>query len=183
MMFRCHEVLAHLIWGGVLEHHPGLRVAFTEQGSAWTVGDLRMWDFSYEGSYLRRDVHDIIPRKPSEYFHRQCWLGASLFTEAEIRARHEIGIDLMLLGMDYPHHEGTFGGGTTNYLRATLGAAGVPPEEARKLLGGNAIERWGFDGVQLRALADRVGPELSLVLTPPEEDLFPRGDVHKPFAA
>jgi hypothetical protein len=90
----------------------------------------------------------------------------------------------MLLGMDYPHHEGTFAaGGTTEYLRATLGAAGVPPGEAKRLLAENAIERWGFDGDRLRELADRVGPGLELLLTPPETDLFPRGDVHKPLVA
>jgi hypothetical protein len=89
----------------------------------------------------------------------------------------------MLLGMDYPHHEGTFGAGTTNYLRATLGVVGVPPDEARQLLGGNAIDRWGFDPARMRELADRFGPELALLLTPPEEDLFPRGDVSKPLAA
>jgi hypothetical protein len=106
-----------------------------------------------------------------------------LFTRAEIEARHQIGMDVMCLGMDYPHHEGTFGAGTTNYLRATLGAVGVPSDEARKLLGGNAIERWGFDAARLRTLADQVGPELELLLTPPEKDLFPRGDVAKPLAA
>jgi hypothetical protein len=90
----------------------------------------------------------------------------------------------MMLGMDYPHHEGTFAaGGTFEYLRATLGAAAVPPAEARQLLGGNALRRWKFDEAALRPIADRVGPELSLLLTPPQRDLFPRGDVHKPLAA
>ena len=65
----------------------------------------------------------------------------------------------------------------------TLGAAGVPAAEARQLLSGNAVSRWGFDEAALRPIADRVGPELSLLLTPPERDLFPRGDVHKPLLA
>jgi predicted TIM-barrel fold metal-dependent hydrolase len=108
MMLRCHEVLAHLIWGGVLERHPKLNVAFTEQGSAWVLADLEAWDFSYEGSYMRRDVREVVRQRPSEYFRRQCWLGSSLFSRAEIEARHRIGLDQMLLGMDYPHHEGTF---------------------------------------------------------------------------
>ena len=88
----------------------------------------------------------------------------------------------MLLGMDYPHHEGTFAmAGTIEYLRATVGAAGVPVDEAKMLLSGNAIARWGFDEATLRPIADKVGPELDFVLTPPELDLFPRGDVHKPL--
>lgn len=184
MVFRCHQMLTHLIWSGIFERHPGLGVAFTEQGSAWVIAALATMDYSYDGSYLRRGFRDVVRRPPSEYFRRQCWLGSSIFSRAEIEARHQIGLDAMLLGMDYPHHEGTFAaGGTTEYLRATLGAAGVPPAEAKRLLGENALERWGFDGARLRELADRVGPELELLLTPPETDLFPRGDVHKPLVA
>ncbi|ADP80835.1 amidohydrolase family protein [Pseudofrankia inefficax] len=182
MVFRCHEVLTHLVWSGILERHPGLRVAFTEQGSAWVITALASMDYSYQGSYQRRAVRDVVRREPSEYFRRQCWLGSSIFSRAEVEARHQIGLDAMCLGMDYPHHEGTFAaGGTTEYLRATLGAAGVPADEARLLLGGNAIARWGFDHDRLRALADRFGPSLDLLLTPPDGDLFPRGDVHKPL--
>jgi predicted TIM-barrel fold metal-dependent hydrolase len=185
MMFRCHELLTQLIWSGILERHPKLEVAFTEQGSGWVVPALASMDYSYNGGYLKREgLRNVVRRPPSEYFRRQCWLGSSTFSQAEIEARHEIGLDAMLLGMDYPHHEGTFAaGGTTEYLRATLGAAGVPAAEAKLLLAGNAIERWGFDEPRLRELADRIGPALDLLLTPPATDLFPRGDVHKPLNA
>jgi hypothetical protein len=184
MAFRCHEVLSHLIWGAVFERHPKLEVAFTEQGAGWVIGALESMDYSYTGSYMRRDVHKVVRQLPSEYFRRQCWLGASLFSRAEMEARHRIGVDLIQLGMDYPHHEGTFAaGGTIEYLRATLGSAGVPPAEAKRMLGENAVERWHLDGARLRQLADNLGPDLALLLTPPEADLFPRGDVHKPLVA
>jgi hypothetical protein len=89
-----------------------------------------------------------------------------------------------MLGMDYPHHEGTLAAaGTTEYLRATLGAEHVPVEEARMMLGGTAIDLWGLDPGTLRAVADRIGPDMDTVLTPPSRDLFPRGDVHKPLGA
>ncbi len=122
-----------------------------------------------------------MPHKPSEYWDRQCYLGASIFSRAEIVHRHEIGMDKMMIGMDYPHHEGTLPGGTKNYLQATFGAAGVPEDEARKMLGETAAELYGFDLVKVRAAADEVGPLPSEVLTPPEADLFPRGDVNKPL--
>ena len=183
MMLRCHEILNHLIWGGVLERHPKLGVAFTEQGSAWTAATIEQADYTYELSYQRRDIRELVPLKPSEYFRRQCWMGSSLFSRAEVEARHRIGLTQMLLGMDYPHHEGTFQGGTTNYLQATLGAAGVPADEAKLLLGGNALARWRFEEAKVRPIAERIGIELSVLLTPPEKDLFPRGDVHKPLAA
>jgi predicted TIM-barrel fold metal-dependent hydrolase len=183
--FFTHQILNHLVWGGVLERHPRLRVVFTEFGSSWVEGALLNMDYTYEGSYLRRDVRDVLRSKPSEYFARQCFLGSSIFSTAEIQERHRIGLDKMMLGMDYPHHEGTWaaGPGTLEYLRATLGAAHVPVDEARKLLGGTAAEVWGFDLPKMRALADRIGPRLADVLTPPDADYYARGDINKPLSS
>jgi hypothetical protein len=144
-------------------------------------------DYKYEGSHLSRDLHEVMPLKPSEYFQRQVALGSSIFSRAEIEARYEIGLDKMMLGMDYPHIEGTWGtyveGGTRAYLQATLGAAQVPVAEARQLLGGNIAARFNFDLEKLEPVYRRIGPSLSAMLTPPTEDHFPRGDVHKPASA
>ena len=182
--FFSQQTLTHLIWGGVLEKHPGVRVAFTELGSGWIPGALGAMDYSYDGSYLRQDHREYLKLKPSEYFARQCFLGSSTFSRAEVAVRHTIGLNKMMLGMDYPHHEGTLAaGGTAQYLRATLGAEQVPAEEARIMLGGTAIDLWGLNGKVLQTIADRIGPDLAEVLTPPSEDLFPRGDVHKPLGA
>jgi hypothetical protein len=134
----------------------------------------------YDGSYFRTDYHDLLPSKPSEYFQRQCFLGSSIFSRAEVAARGEIGIDKMMLGMDFPHHEGTLLETTKEYLRATLGATHVPLEEARCLLGYNAAKVYGFDLDLLGPVATRTGLRADVVLTPPDRDLFPRGDVHKP---
>jgi predicted TIM-barrel fold metal-dependent hydrolase len=180
--FFNHNILAHLIWGCVLERHPRLRVVFTEQGSGWTIGRLQDMDYAYEGSYLRRDLRSVLPYRPSEYFRRQCYLGASTFSRAEVAARHEIGLGQMMIGMDYPHHEGTVGGGTRAYLQATFGAEAVPEDEARRMLGETAAEVFGFDVVKLAEVAERIGPLPEEILTPPGVDLFPRGDVHKPLS-
>jgi predicted TIM-barrel fold metal-dependent hydrolase len=180
--FYTHMVLVHLIWGGVLERHPRLKVVFTEQGSGWVPGRLTSMDYSYEGSYMRRDVREVVKVKPSEYFARQCWIGSSLLSRAEIAARHQIGVDKMMIGVDYPHHEGTWNGGNLDYLQATLGAERVPENEARLLLGETAAKVFGFDTGKLAPIVDRIGPTPQRILTPPTEDKFPRGDVHKPLA-
>jgi len=182
--FNTQQILTHLVWGGVLERHPGVHVVLTEQGSGWVVSALRGMDYSWEQSYLRRDVRTVVKHKPSFYYQRQVHLGSSLFSRAEAEARDAIGIDKIMIGADYPHHEGTWGAGpgTTEYLQATLGAANVTPADARLMLGANAIETFHFDGAALRRIADEIGTELTRILTPPTEDLFPRGDVHKPLA-
>jgi predicted TIM-barrel fold metal-dependent hydrolase len=182
--FFCQQILTHMIWGGVLERHPGLRLVLTEQGTGWVVSALRGMDYSWEQSYLRRDVREIVKHPPSFYYQRQVHMGSSLFSRAEAEARAAIGVDKILIGSDYPHHEGTWGvgPGTTEYLQAILGAARVPPSDARLMLGENAIDVFGFSRTGLRKVADDIGTEIGRILTPPTEELFPRGDVHKPLA-
>ncbi|MFE5029141.1 hypothetical protein ACFRAO_39105 [Streptomyces sp. NPDC056656] len=118
---------------------------------------------------------------------------------AEIRWAREAGLRGVLLptfdddrplfspelGMDYPHHEGTWaaGPGTLAYLQATLGACEVPADEPRMLLSENAIRAWGVDGEALRTVADRIGPPMAEVLSSPRADLYPRGDVGKPLSS
>ena len=88
--FFCRQILDHLIWGGVLERHPKLQVVLTEQGSGWVPSKLAGMDYSYDGSYLRRDIRDVIKLRPSEYFARQVFLGSSLLTRAEVEIRDRI---------------------------------------------------------------------------------------------
>lgn len=181
--FFTQQILGHALWGGVLERHPGLHLVLTEQGSGWVIGALRGWDYSWTKSYLRRDVREIVKEKPSFYYERQIHLGSSILSRAEAKAREQIGAHKMLIGSDYPHHEGTWGAGpgTTEYLQATLGATHVPAEDARKMLGQNAIETFHLDGDALRETADEVGNPLAILLQEPTQEWFPRGDVHKPL--
>ena len=182
-LFNCHNILSHLIWGGVCERHPNLKFVFTEQGSGWVVAALTSMDWTYEGSYFRSDFKTVIRSRPREYFDRQVFMGSSLFSLPEVEDRFEIGIDKMMLGMDFPHQEGTWFGGTREYLQATLGAANVPTSEARKLLAENASTVFGFDLERLLPIAERIGVLPEHVLAPPIEDLFPRGDVHRPVSS
>lgn len=182
--FNCQQILNHMIWGGVLDRHPGLHLALTEQGSGWVVSALRGMDYSWESSYLRRDVRQVVKERPSFYYERQVHMGSSLFSLAEAVAREDIGLRKIMIGADYPHHEGTWGAGpgTTEYMQATLGAANVPAADARLMLGENAIDTFHLNGPALRDTADVVGADLQVLLTSPTKDWFPRGDVHKPLA-
>jgi len=183
IFYTIHQLLVHFIWGGVLERHPNLQVVLTEAGSAWAAGLIVNMDYTWDGSFTPRTVRKVVKRPPSEYFRRQCHLGSSVFSLAEMENRHQIGIEQMTLGMDFPHPEGTWGMGPGHikYLNATLGAARVPPDEARILVGQNAIALWGFDRAALQPVVDAHGPSMADVLKVPEIDHFPRGDVHKPF--
>jgi predicted TIM-barrel fold metal-dependent hydrolase len=183
--FFTQQILGHALWGGVLERHPDLHFVLTEQGSGWVIGAILGWDYSWEQSYLRRDVRQVVKERPSFYYERQIHMGASLLSRAEAGARAEIGVHKILIGADYPHHEGTWGAGpgTTEYLQATLGASSVSCDEARQMLGLNAVGVYGLDGAELRRTADEIGTPLVDLVKTPTQEWFPRGDVHKPLAS
>jgi hypothetical protein len=66
----------------------------------------------------------------------------------------EIGVDRMMIGTDFPHVEGTWPN-TIDWLRSTF--AGVPEDDARLVLGQNAIKLYGLDAAQLQKVAARIG--------------------------
>jgi predicted TIM-barrel fold metal-dependent hydrolase len=175
------NILQVLIFGGILEKFPRLRVVFTETHSDWVVGALQRMDHSYERSDLRRDIRDVIPMRPSDYWVRQCYLGSSIFSRAEIGARRRIGVDKMMIGMDFPHSEGAWRHGTLAYLQATFGAEHVPEDEARRMLGETAAAVYGFDLAALKPVADRTGLEAAEVLTAPAVQPAYRGDLDRPL--
>jgi hypothetical protein len=176
-------VLALLIWGGVMERHPRLQFVFTEQQSDWVVGRLARMDHSYDSPLLRNSgIRQVCSMKPSEYFERQCHLGSSTFSRGEIRDRHKIGLAKIMLGMDYPHYEGTWRHQTREYLRATLGAEQVPEAEVCQMLAENVIDVFGFDQAKLAPIASRVGPRYSDILEPATaQSLAIRDDVVRPL--
>jgi hypothetical protein len=103
--------------------------------------------------------------RPSEYWMRNCSVGASSLRPSELALRHEIGVDRMMFGTDFPHPEGTFPN-TADWIRVTF--EGVPVDEARRILGENAIDIYGFDREKLHAVAERIGPTA--------DSLFGRGE-------
>jgi predicted TIM-barrel fold metal-dependent hydrolase len=175
------NLLPSLILGGVLERFPRLRIVFTETHSDWVLGALQRMDHQYDRSDLRRDIREVVPMRPSEYWRRQCYLGSSLFSRAEVAARHRIGLDKMMIGIDFPHSEGAWRFGTREYVKATFGAEHVPPADARKMFGSNAAAVFGFDLPALDALAENIGLDEADALTPPAVQPTYRGDLDRPL--
>jgi predicted TIM-barrel fold metal-dependent hydrolase len=97
--------------------------------------------------------------KPSEYFQRNVYLGASCMPRREVELRHRIGLRNLMWGSDYPHPEGTWPT-TREQMRDAF--RGVPEDELAAILGGNAARVYGFDTGKLATLVARIGPEKSL---------------------
>ena len=175
------NLLPALIFGGVLERYPNLTFVFTETHSDWVRGALLRMDHAYQRSDLKRDIREVIPQPPSEYWQRQCYLGSSIFSRAEVAARESIGVDKMMMGMDFPHSEGAWRHGTVNYLQATFGTEHVPEADARRMLHANAADVYGFDLQALDKISSQVGLDTNTILTPPTTQPDLRGDLNRPL--
>lgn len=164
-----HRAFYQLIIGGALERHPNLQLVFTEQGTAWVPDELLRLDYffdrmrSSDGSQEQvwgAEVMAKLSLKPSEYWARQCHVGASFIRPMEMGVRHQVGVDRIMWGSDYPHKEAS-----SPYSREAiaLAFAGVPKHEAEQMLSINAAKLYGFDLDFLRPIADRIGPRVDEV--------------------
>jgi predicted TIM-barrel fold metal-dependent hydrolase len=147
--------LAHLIFSGVFERHPGLHLAITEQRTHWLQPTLSEYDSIY-GFWGNAELRRHLPRLPSEYFASNCFVGASFMSRLECEARGDLGSSTFMWGSDYPHEEGAWPHTTTS-LRWTFGCD-VKSDELRRMLGLNAARCYGLDVRELQRVADRVGP-------------------------
>lgn len=159
-----HRALWHLMFSGVFERYPTLRFVNTETGTKWIVDTLDELDTFFErmkyanyGSeaLFGRVATEQMTMKPSEYWKRQCAIGASFLRPIEGALRHQVGVDNIAWGSDYPHIEATYPY-TREQLRLTFG--GVDPDETTKMLTTNAARLYHFDVEALQPLADKWCP-------------------------
>jgi hypothetical protein len=123
----------------------------------WIPDTLRLLDRVWEAH------RDEIPaqRPPSEYWERNTHVCLSFVHQAEVPHRHEIGVEHISFGRDYPHSEGTWPN-TWDWLRDAF--VGVPEGELRLMLGENAIRTFGLPSDSLHALGSRIGPTVGQIL-------------------
>jgi predicted TIM-barrel fold metal-dependent hydrolase len=147
--FAERRPLWQLMWAGVFDRFPNLKVVFAEVRCDWVRGTLDFLDefAAKSGSHMKCT--------PSEYWQRHCSAVATPAKYSDIAARHEIGVTKVMFGTDYPDVEGAWPN-THDYIRATM--ADVPEPEARAILGENAIDLFGLDRPFLEAEALRCGP-------------------------
>ena len=179
-----HRSLWHLMFSGVFERHPNLQFILTETGVDWAPGVLEKLDNYFHRMKNNDQCSEHIfgaptvakmSLTPSEYFARQCHLGASFLPPKECARRHEIGVDRIMWGSDYPHVEGSYPY-TRELMRLTF--AGVAPSEIDQMVALNAAKLYGFDLEKLAPLAARIGPSRAEIAQPLSPDDLPNA-AHK----
>lgn len=126
--------LTNLLFSRILLRFPKLKAVFAGSTIAWGTFLLEYADHQYEQD------HCDYPLKPSEMFHRQCYL-TSWYDQAQIPARH-IGAGNILWSSHFPAANSSWPD-TRTY--ADKGLAGMNETEQRQILSVNAAELFKID--------------------------------------
>ena len=136
-----------------------LNFVVTECGAFWANDLLWTMDIVYEREHgskkLGSQLTAGLSMRPSDYFDRNCFIGASNTRRRELARRYEIGVGNIMWGNDFPHPEGTWPH-TREWLRSQFWD--IPVEECQQMLGANAAAVYGFDIARLAPLVERIGP-------------------------
>ena len=133
------EALARLLFGGVGELFPKLKIVSVEGNIGWIPYFLESADRIYQRHRYWSRLE--LPMPPSAYFHRQVY-ATFIEDKAGIRLRDLIGVDNLMWSSDYPHTDTTWPN-SRKYIEDTM--AGVPEDEKTKIIGANAARLYGLD--------------------------------------
>jgi predicted TIM-barrel fold metal-dependent hydrolase len=127
------QSLGDLIFGGVLERHPGLRVGSVEHEAGWAPHFVDRLDFTYT-QRATKGLRFADGRLPSDFVAGQVFVTWSEDALA-VRERARLGPGTLLWASDFPHSEGTF-----PHSRRIVGelTAGVERSERHDLVAANA---------------------------------------------
>jgi uncharacterized protein len=125
-------VALSVIWGGVCERFPQIRIGFLESGGGWIAPWLDRMDRHFDDQGFNDSG---LKTRPSELFRRNCWISfepveGSLDVLADYIGPHKI-----LWATDYPHADGFFPGAPAMIAKRTA----LSETTKREILAGGAM--------------------------------------------
>lgn len=128
--------LMEILYGGVLEAHPKLKVVIGESGIGWIPYVLEHMDLEWEDQF--KDL--TLKMKPSEYWRRQC-KATYQSDKVGVRLLDLLGEETVMWGSDFPHPDGVWPD-SQEFIRNELGS--LPAGTRRKVICENAGKLYGF---------------------------------------
>jgi predicted TIM-barrel fold metal-dependent hydrolase len=130
---------AGLIYGGVPERFPRLRIGFLECGVGWVPYWVERMDEEWE---KRGKVEaPLCKNKPSDYVtHGNLFFSMEPEEGMVPYVIERIGVDKVLFASDYPHWDGMF----PHVVSTIRGRKDISEEAKQKVLGGNASQCYGW---------------------------------------
>ena len=143
------ETVSWFACSGILERHPELKVVMVEGSAGWLAFAMNFLDHHYHGrfgdEFLTKQgfaSSRVTAEPPSHYIRRQ--VSCTFMDDpAAIACRELTGLDSLMWGNDYPHHEGIFPD-SQQWINKQF--SGLPEEEIDQIIFGNAARLFGIAG-------------------------------------
>jgi predicted TIM-barrel fold metal-dependent hydrolase len=130
--------VVQMVMSGLFDRFPNLEIYFAENQVGWVPIYLEQMDHNYERHrHWAADIYNMKPLKqlPSEYIKRHILWG--FFDDPiGVKLRHEVGVDKIIWGGDFPHVESDWPNSAKTLERQF---EGVPKDEQDLMVAGNAI--------------------------------------------
>lgn len=134
-------VVPMLIFTGIFERFPGLRLVLVESNMGWIPSVLEQLDDMFLRYRWFSNATELLPTMPSRVFHRNFWATFMIDTIG-IELRHHLNVDHLMWSTDYPH---TGSDWPNNRVTIERLFRGVPKAEVRKMLHGNCKALYRLD--------------------------------------
>lgn len=130
---------ADLLFSGVLQRHPNLKIVLAEGGIGWLPYMVERIDYSWDRHRWYQNVDR--ETRPSELFKKHFY-GCFIDDYHGIANRHEIGVDRITFEVDYPHSDSNW---PHTRKHASENFINVPDDEVHQIVELNARRLLNFD--------------------------------------
>ena len=131
------KIIMEIIYGGVLEAHPKLKIVIGESGIGWIPYILDHMDLEWEDQF--KDL--TLTMRPSEYWKRQCF-ATYQSDPIGLRLLDILGEDNVMWGSDFPHPDGVWPD-SQDFIEREF--ADVPVAIKEKIICNNAATLYRFN--------------------------------------
>ena len=131
------------VLAGIFERFPNLKIAYSEGQIGWLPYAIRRADKVWQGKDKEGAGYKRTPRPPSSYIPGHVY-GCIFDDDTALICRELIGMDQIMLEVDYPHSACAY----PHVVETGLGlcqSAGLNEAERYKLFRGNAIQAYGLE--------------------------------------
>jgi len=130
-----------LLFSGKLQKFPNLKFSLSEGGVGWVPYIIERADFVWERHRYYQPID--FDARPSELFHDHFW-GCFIDDEHGLANRHTIGVDRIMVEIDYPHSDSNWPNSRKRLSETLLN---VPDDECKLMVEDNARQLFRFPRV------------------------------------
>ena len=134
--------IGNMIFGGVFERYPGLKLGVIEYEIGWAPYQMRRWDNFYTERQYSTEIQFKDGKLPSDFFRSSVFVNFS-DDDAGITYRSLLGVDNVVWGSDFPHRESTWPR-SREVLSEMFEGKGVSEEDQQKIAYLNVAKLFNF---------------------------------------